>query len=300
MFTVRKVIPDDRDRILEISADIWEGNDYIPFIFDKWVADNKGEFSAVLYNNRIVGFGRLIFITPNDVWLEGLRADQRIKIKGIGTVLSKYYLNKLKEYDNLVSIRLATYYSNIASITLTERLGFKLKFKMSNKHYSLLDQDNSKGINYAQFKPVLSMQEIDDYLKKSEFLIKSHNCISIAWVCYPYTIDFVMEMFINSGRYFAYKQNGLLKGLLLYDLDHAVNSYSSSTISFLEADNEMIASKLVDAHKKIVSENRLQEIEIKVPNDSMTWNYLNQTGFYSWEREEDFFVYEYPMGELKL
>ena len=39
---------EDKPRILEISSQIWEGNDYVPFIVDDWLSDAGGEFVEAL------------------------------------------------------------------------------------------------------------------------------------------------------------------------------------------------------------------------------------------------------------
>ena len=36
MMHLEKVVPEDKDEIRAMSAGIWEGNDYIPKVFDGW------------------------------------------------------------------------------------------------------------------------------------------------------------------------------------------------------------------------------------------------------------------------
>jgi len=62
---------------LQISKDIWEGDDYIPEIFDKWIADPYGEFVGLFDENTLVAFGKMTYLTPTDVWLEGLKKRSR-------------------------------------------------------------------------------------------------------------------------------------------------------------------------------------------------------------------------------
>ena len=44
-FTFRRATPEDRDAVIALCAKIWEGDDYIPTCFDRWVADAEGELA---------------------------------------------------------------------------------------------------------------------------------------------------------------------------------------------------------------------------------------------------------------
>ena len=46
-FTIRRMTPADKPALLAISARMREWTDYIPAVFDEWVADRDGEFAAV-------------------------------------------------------------------------------------------------------------------------------------------------------------------------------------------------------------------------------------------------------------
>jgi len=45
---IRKITLKDKPRMLEIVKNIWEGNDYMPLVFDSWVKDKKGEFAGAI------------------------------------------------------------------------------------------------------------------------------------------------------------------------------------------------------------------------------------------------------------
>src|SRR2546430_2435895 len=70
---LRPVRPADRERIIEITKDVWEGRDYIPRVFDSWVADAGASFQAAEIEGVVVGVQRLRPYAPGLVWYEGLR-----------------------------------------------------------------------------------------------------------------------------------------------------------------------------------------------------------------------------------
>ncbi len=67
MFSIRRMTTADKPAIMEISSHIWEGSDYLPAVFDERVADREGEFAAVLMGERLVGCGKLTFLTGRRV-----------------------------------------------------------------------------------------------------------------------------------------------------------------------------------------------------------------------------------------
>src|SRR5260370_8935348 len=57
--TLRTVRPADRDRVLEITKDVWNGGDYLPEVFDSWAADPGASFQAAELDGVVVAVPRL-------------------------------------------------------------------------------------------------------------------------------------------------------------------------------------------------------------------------------------------------
>lgn len=85
--TFRRAVPEDKPAVLAICAQIWEGDDYIPEVWDAWIADPYGQFSVVELDGKVVGLGKLTRLTPSEWWLEGLRVDPAYQGQGIGRFL---------------------------------------------------------------------------------------------------------------------------------------------------------------------------------------------------------------------
>ena len=47
--TLRPVRPADRERIAEITRDVWDGHDYLPRVFDDWVGDASAALPTRVY-----------------------------------------------------------------------------------------------------------------------------------------------------------------------------------------------------------------------------------------------------------
>ena len=53
--------PADRERVVELTADVWEGHDYLPEVFEAWVADPSADFMAAEEDGVVVGLQRNAF-----------------------------------------------------------------------------------------------------------------------------------------------------------------------------------------------------------------------------------------------
>ncbi len=58
MIEIRRAELRDKPRIVEISSKIWDGEDYLPLIFEKWVDEEGGEFSVITVDDVVAGCAR--------------------------------------------------------------------------------------------------------------------------------------------------------------------------------------------------------------------------------------------------
>lgn len=119
--TLRPARPADRDRILEITRDVWNGRDYIPRVFDRWVADAGAAFEAAEVEGVVVGVQRLRPYAPGLIWYEGLRVAEERRRQGIARAMLEAAIAEARE-QNFSEIRLAT--RDEPAVRLFESAGF--------------------------------------------------------------------------------------------------------------------------------------------------------------------------------
>ena len=88
---------EDYDDILEISKNIWEGNDYLPEIFHKWVDEKEGCFLGLVKDNKVVALGKYTILPDNQGWLEGLRVHIDYRGQQLGHAISDMLFNLARE-----------------------------------------------------------------------------------------------------------------------------------------------------------------------------------------------------------
>ena len=120
--TLRPVRPADRDRVVEMTSDIWDGDDYIADVFDEWVADASAAFQAMEVDGVVVGLQRLRPYAPGLVWYEGLRVATSHQRQGIARAMLDSAIVEAREQGS-AEIRLATF--NEIAGHLFESAGFR-------------------------------------------------------------------------------------------------------------------------------------------------------------------------------
>jgi GNAT superfamily N-acetyltransferase len=120
--TFRPVRPADRDRVMEITHDVWGGRDYLPRAFDHWVGDAGASFQAAEVDGVVVGVQRLRPYAPGLSWYEGLRVASTHRRRGIARAMLASAIDEVRE-QGFREMRLAT--RDLPAIQLFESSGFQ-------------------------------------------------------------------------------------------------------------------------------------------------------------------------------
>lgn len=122
----RPVQPADKDRVLDFTRNTWGDaeEDYIKDVFDEWVADPRGEFTAAVIHDRVAGISKLTDMGDDEWWLEGLRIDPAYRRMGIASEFNRYQVALAKRLGGKV-VRYMTGDGNLGSQTIGAQAGFQ-------------------------------------------------------------------------------------------------------------------------------------------------------------------------------
>ena len=120
--TLRPMRPADRERVMEICRDVWDGHDYIPRVFDAWMADAGSTFHAAELEGTVVGLQRLRPYAPGLIWYEGLRVASTHRRQGLARMMLASAIAEAKD-QGFREMRLAT--GNPEAASLFESAGFE-------------------------------------------------------------------------------------------------------------------------------------------------------------------------------
>lgn len=292
---IRKMRPDDKETLIRITSKIWNSASMFERVFDGWLGQTKGEFTAVEHNGELIGCAKLTYLTDTDAWMQSLRKNPDVKAKGVADAVTKHFIELGKSDPDITSLRFATYIGNHESIAVSEQLGFKAIIKRSIKELEF-KKDEIENVDSAYQVTILKNKDsIFSYLKNAEYFNKLNGFLNFDWIAHPYSGKLIEEHFIDKDLCMGIMLDDEIKAMALIIFNERIN------LTFLDAVEYKYAEALITHLKKIAPEKEgKSHIELFVPDYPQMLNWLAQMGFTSWEQELDFIIYEYPLELLKL
>jgi len=228
---VRPMTKADKPALLRISARIWEGHDYVPLFFDRWV--KEGGFWAAELRRRLVGYGKATQLSPGEWWLEGLRVDPGCRKQGVGKELSRQVVYRTLE-RRPVSLRLATADVNHESIHIIETV---MGFRPYAQYRFFLGEPTKPRPGPPLVVPTVA--QAFDFVKRSSELAASRGLIQYTWLFRNLDRRYMLEL-IRCGYVFGSRTAGKLAGLLVLR-PHRYRG-NDLDISFVGGDRQTLAA----------------------------------------------------------
>lgn len=120
---VRPAREADREAVFAFCAHTWEDGDYIPYVWEAWLADTRGVLLVATVDSEPVGLAHMRMLTDDEVWMEGMRVAPQMRRRGIARRLQAPLLAAARERGARVA-RLLTGATNYASQELSAAFGF--------------------------------------------------------------------------------------------------------------------------------------------------------------------------------
>lgn len=214
---IRLATIDDIPQIVHISEGAWD-KDYIPNVAGRWLDDPSGRFVVAECSKVIRGFGRLTFHTPERAWLEGLRVDSSFRRHGVGRAIGRRLMDEALD-AGVKSMRFATYYDNIESITMNEAVGFVLIAGgrwLCAREGAMPELAAAAAERYRDCArgSVVRIGNVDDdgafaqAILDSSTVAGSGNMIPAGFVYYPASVEFIRKLAGSGCAYAVYSSHG--------------------------------------------------------------------------------------------
>jgi N-acetylglutamate synthase-like GNAT family acetyltransferase len=264
---IRKALARDKAPILEITRNIWGGHDYLPQVWDDWLADEKGRLIVATVNGRTVGVAHASLQTPDVAWLEGVRVHEHYRGSGIAGKLNKSLVEWARKKHARVA-RLCTGSRNHASQKHLKKIGFP-----GLQTFQRLDMTRGLNVKPAGITtPKRSAKSLWHWLIARPEFIENRAMYSDGWTWYPLT-QRALRKHIAQGHVLTTPRKGQPSSCcILHDEDKAM------TMGFVAGDRTDI-SRLVRMLRFMMLRKKRQTLRVLLPSRSSLIRALERSGF---------------------
>jgi len=288
MYRFRKVAQADRDRVLAISSKIWEGYDFVKYVFDDWVKDTEGEFTLGEKDGVAVGFAKYTKHNDSEAWLEGIRVDEKYANQGFGKAITQYYISRAKA-EGVETIRLSAYIESKESIKIAEGLGFK-----KDGYFTTGCKELDKTVICPSASKtvinIMSTATAWDLITRGNAYYMSNGYVSYGWDFRKATYELIDRLVKDKCVYGVLREGKLSSVMVLTEDSHKDRGLN---IGFIDGDMGSM-KELVDFAEQQAIKRGMAYYEIMAPIDERLINVLELSGFEflsSSYREVNVFVY---------
>ncbi|MCX6093884.1 MAG: GNAT family N-acetyltransferase [Candidatus Bipolaricaulota bacterium] len=294
MIHIRKAQREDAERVLAISAQIWDGNDYVPSTLADWLTNPAGELLVAEVDGTVVSFAYRTWLLPRHAWLQGIRTDPAYRGKGVGRTLSRALIDRSCQ-DGATRISLSTYFDNTPSIRIIESLGFE---RVASFVY--LERTEKAPPLPATANPGIAEptpEEVVQFVSVSPYLATAHGWYPFEWLFLPFAAR--PQAFLEKTPYrIGTRSNGGWRSLLCASPGR--EDGDAAFLSFLDGDPGDFAALLVQASRDLAATTWESMIPRCGEDVALALACLRRLGFTPWQDgREDVLCYDLIVSRLK-
>lgn len=174
---IRPARPEDLPEVERICTGTWDWGDYIPEVWDRWLADEGSHVAVAEREGQIVALGRVILQPGGQAWLEGMRVDPLVRRQGIARRFYQYKLAYARARGARV-VRLATGDYNRPVHRMMDQVGMARVGQ-----YEMLKAEAQAGGEVLQTLSPQDAGAVSAFLRRSPMLAATHGlyCLDWAW-----------------------------------------------------------------------------------------------------------------------
>ena len=282
---IRKTTNEDRDAVFAISRQIWEGEDYIPALWEKWLAE--GGFYVIIHQETIIGCLKATDHGNGQLAFEGLRMDPAFRGRGFASAASEA-LMKIAEDLHPRIMRFATGDENKESHHLGKKYGLVQVASFYHRFLKLGDEgENCEPAGFL-LAPAASpggelvvkkaesreFEAIEEFMKKSPDWRYAKGLFSYGWVFYELTSEVLKKELLEGFSFVAFKDGNMTAVLLAHRSEQYPVNLDISWISGTEEAMSALLSELTQEARNYGA----REIGAKLPS-AETAAFMEQHGF---------------------
>ena len=277
----RPALQKDTDEVMELCSHIWDGGDYIPSVWEEWLADPDGLLGVAEMAGHVVGVFKLSKFSQQEWYMEGLRVHPEVQGKGIAAHIHDYVVETWRRMGSGI-IRLVTGSYNIKIHHMCEKSGFRrvaefIPYRAPSLHdvmgrfTGLEQQEAERALDFVGSNPAHAL---------------SNDLINLGWVYANPQLKHIQEAIKDGHAWWWMDGAGFLS--IWEDDEHDQREPGIQLLACSVNDLEEI---LMD-YRTLMGEVGYTTAGWVAPNQPIVLSALEKTGF---QRSWDLSLYVYEL-----
>ncbi len=208
---LREMVIEDHDQVKVLCETIWDGNDYVPEEFPKWISDSTNTAVGIFIGEELIALGDLEKVEKAAIgWVKGLRVKEEYRQKGYGVKVTEALAVAAKE-QGIRILWYATSSRNEASQLVAERTGFTLADTTGYfRLYRPYPEHSSPSPTLVPLK--IDVSRLHDILQANPELVES-TTFPLAWQFDFKSIEGLSRLLHDSEIKVIIDEEGIAQGI---------------------------------------------------------------------------------------
>jgi RimJ/RimL family protein N-acetyltransferase len=271
-FSVRRARAADREAILEMSKYIWGGHDYMPLVWDRWLAEKKGALLTVTVDGRAVGTSKVSLLAPGEVWLEGLRLHPDYHGQGLSKRIHRATFREAEKLDPR-TVRYSTWIGNEASRRIAEKNGFWQIARTGWMWGKVGRRSPVRGRRAAAG----DLDTVVRFVRQSSCYEATNGVAGVGWT-FPELTRRRIKHLLSLGRVIVFPRRGAFRAVAMFDIGKIDDDVCLGFIDGPDDDVTLLAKDLL----RIAAETGRKEASAMVPMGRIA-DLVHAAGFDEWQ-----------------
>ncbi|MBN2548422.1 MAG: GNAT family N-acetyltransferase [Anaerolineales bacterium] len=290
--TLRRARQSDKADMLDLTRNIWDGDDYVPHAWEGWLVDSQGLLVVAEHEGRVLGLAHLARLSSEDWWMEGMRVHPEFEGRGIASQLHEYLTSYwLRHGSGTVRLTTASFRQEVHH--LCQKQGFQKMLEISFFIAPALDEPLPEavftGLTGADLVTAL------EFIRQSPSLMFSAGMLELGWRMAPPREVYLADT-IQAGRAWWWRGR---EGLLSTWDDEDEEGPPIPYIQCIACSPNQLAECLLDFRRLAGSLERKQAGWM-APLHPELLPILSQTGFKrDWDEAMFLYVKRHPTANVE-
>ena len=274
----RPALPMDTQDVMDLTKGIWDGHDYVPYVWHDWLSDPNGLLAVAEYGGHVVGLVDLAWMGGNEWWLQGLRVHPGFQGQGIASHLHDYILNAWQSAHGGV-LRLATSSARLPVHHMCQRSGFVRRGEY-RAFWAASLSDKKALFRIMRLDEAASAV---DYIRRSPLFALTNKLMYLEWDWAELTVERMEDVILREQAYWWIPEGKEISGLLCLAIDEDDEEGQHPYLQVLACSERYLPGLLMD-YRRLAGEMSFERVEWMAPEKETILAVLNSAGFETdWE-----------------